>query len=279
MSEIKEFDQKRLIQFFIITFVFSWMIWGIGVLLSIFSESELPLWQLLPIIIIGAFGPFISSVWLTYKSGGKEAVVTFLKRGLMIKEVPKPIWLVLFLIPITTMLIAIFFVNLNYNEGSVSLSGFLLLPLYIVIMYLGGSIQEEYGWRGYALDRMQKKWNALVSSIILGIIWTSWHIPLFFINGANQQNMDMDLFYIGTISSSILMTWLYNNSKSNIFVAMTFHSIGNSIIIIADAEGVGQTAMKAGEFYSVIAQLVITLLVVILWGPKTLTRKINSDDH
>ena len=272
MSKITEFDQKKLIRFFVIAFAFSWVIWGIGVFLSSFTDIDLPMWVVLPIVIIGAFGPFVSSVLLTNKSGGKEAVITFLKRGLKVKEVPGLIWLAMFLIPIMAMLIAIFFVRLNYGVGGVSFTGLLILPFYVVIMYLGGPLQEEYGWRGYALDRMQKKWNALVSSIILGIIWATWHIPLFFIEGAPQENMNMGLFFISVLCISILMTWLHNNSKSNIFVALTYHSIGNSIKIIVDGEGVGEAAMSAGEHYHIIAQIIIVLLVVTIWGPKTLTR-------
>ena len=123
---------------------------------------------------------------------------------------------------------------------------------------------------------MQKKWNALLSSIILGIIWASWHIPLFFIEGAPQEKMTMSLFFISVVSTSIVMTWLYNNSNSNVFVALTYHSIGNSIIIIVDTEGVGQAALSAGEHYNVFGLLVIAVLVVIIWGPKTLTRSSSS---
>ena len=279
MTHKKNFDQNNLIRFLVIAFVFSWMIWGLGVVLSYSSDADLPLWIVLPIIIIGAFGPFVGSVWCTYKSGGREEVKTFLKRGIKIKEIPGWIWMAIFLIPICTMLVTIYIVNLVYAEGGLSLTGIFILPFYIILMYLGGSLQEEYGWRGFALDRLQAKWNALFSSIVLGFIWASWHLPLFYIKGAHQQNMHMGLFFISTIMIAIIMTWLHNNSNSNIFVAMTFHSIGNAIIIIAETEGVGRAAMKAGEMYHVIAQIVIALLIVIIWGPKTLTRSTSSNSH
>ncbi len=272
MTEIKEYDKKNLMRFFIITFTFSWTIWGIGVLLSNFTDLVLPVWLVLPIVIIGAFGPLVGSVWLTYKSGGWKAVKTFLKRGLRIKEVSVFVWVAMFLIPIIAMLITIFFVRLTHGEGNLDYIGLLIFPFYIILMYLGGPIQEEYGWRGYALDRMQKRWNALVSSLILGIIWASWHIPLFFIHGAPQENMTLGLFYVSVVSTSILMTWLYNNSNANVFVALTYHSIGNSIKIIIDTEGVGVAAMSAGEWYNVITLLIVAILVVFIWGSKTLTR-------
>jgi membrane protease YdiL (CAAX protease family) len=251
MEEDYRFDGENLRHFFIISFAYSWMIWGIAIVFSTFTNVDLPPWVVFLIVIIGAFGPFVGSVWLTHKSGGKNAVISLLKGGLKIKEVPKLIWLAMFLIPMTAMLTAISLVWLGYGEGGLSFKGLLIFPFYMILMYLGGPLQEEFGWRGYALDRMQKKWNALVSSIILGIIWASWHIPLFFVEGAPQERMNMFLFFISVVSVSIVMTWLHNNSNSNVFVALTYHSIGNSIIIIADTEGVGQAAMSAGELYNV----------------------------
>jgi len=97
--------------------------------------------------------------------------------------------------------------------------------------------------------------------------------------------MNLGLFYISVVRISILMTWLHNNSNSNIFVALTYHSIGNSIKIIVDGEGVSAAALSSGEHYYLIIQFIIVLVVVIIWGPKTLTRslkkifKINSTEN
>jgi len=272
MANNKSNAQNRLTHFFLITFIFSWTIWGLGVILSYTIEGELPFWIVLPIIIIGAFGPSVAAVWLTRRDEGNPGVIALLKRGIQVKGIPIWIWVSMFLIPVSAMLITIFLVKLEFGVGALSIKGLLLLPLYILIMYLGGSVQEEFGWRGYALDRLQAKWNALNSSIILGIIWATWHLPLFFIEGAHQQNMTLWLYYISVTSIAIIMTWLHNNSKANIFVAMTYHSIGNSVIILADAEGVGQDALGAGEIYNVAGTLVFAILIVAFWGPRTLTK-------
>jgi len=272
MTSNKEIEHSKLSSFFIITFGYSWFIWGIGVLLSCYAEGDLSMWIVMPIIIIGAFGPFMGAVWSTYRSEGREEVKSFLRRGLKISDVPVMIWLATFLIPICTMLVTIFFVRMKFGVGGLSLNGLLLFPFYIILMYLGGPLQEEYGWRGYALDRLQSKWSALTSSIILGIVWAVWHLPLFYIKGTHQQNMDMVVFLISTVMLAIIMTWLYNNTQGNIFIAMTFHSVGNAVIIIVDTEGVSAEVMHAGELYNAIAIMVVALMLVIIWGPKSMTR-------
>ena len=54
---------------------------------------------------------------------------------------------------------------------------FLSFPVFLVI---GGPLGEEIGWRGFALDQFQRKWDSITSSVILGAIWGLWHLPLFF---------------------------------------------------------------------------------------------------
>ncbi len=80
----------------------------------------------------------------------------------------------------------------------------LLLPLLIL-----GPLSEELGW-GYALDRLQTRWDALTSSLILGVIWSLWHLPLFYIVGTSQYLYDTSFlrFMLGTTTISILYTSL-----------------------------------------------------------------------
>ena len=57
---------------------------------------------------------------------------------------------------------------------------------------------EELGWRGYVLDRLQEKRSALVSSLILGVVWSLWHLPLFFVQGSYQAGLGVGTLGVGT---------------------------------------------------------------------------------
>jgi uncharacterized protein len=63
------------------------------------------------------------------------------------------------------------------------------LSVTVVFALFSGPLSEELGWRGFALPRLQVRYNALVSSLILGVIWCFWHLPLFFTPGAAQLSI------------------------------------------------------------------------------------------
>ena len=82
---------------------------------------------------------------------------------------------------------------------------------------------EEIGWRGFALPRMLGRWNALFSSILLGLLWGAWHMPyLWGIKGASLP-WPFTTFLLFIVSISILMTWVFNHTRGSTLMAMLFH--------------------------------------------------------
>jgi uncharacterized protein len=61
----------------------------------------------------------------------------------------------------------------------------LVLPGYVMLLLLEAA-GEEIGWRGYALRGLQANLSALASTLIIGVVWALWHLPLFFIVGLPQ---------------------------------------------------------------------------------------------
>ena len=64
-----------------------------------------------------------------------------------------------------------------------------VLAEFVRVLFLGGPVEEELGWRGFALPRLQQHRNALDASILLGLIWGFWHLPLYFVLGTGQSEM------------------------------------------------------------------------------------------
>lgn len=100
----------------------------------------------------------------------------------------------------------------------------LLVPVFISIFFQAG-IAEEFGWRGFALPRLQKRYSALVASIILGITWAFWHFyPLNW-----PTLLPIAPYYlILTVSFSIMLTCVFNSTKGSVLATILFHTAANT---------------------------------------------------
>jgi membrane protease YdiL (CAAX protease family) len=100
-----------------------------------------------------------------------------------------------------------------------------------------GPLPEEVGWRGFALDRLQCRMSALTSSLLLGTIWALWHLPLFYIPGTYQYEVGLGtirfwIFLVHFLPLSVLMTWIYNNTRRSTSSAVLVHFSGNLCVAL-----------------------------------------------
>ncbi|MCK9151798.1 type II CAAX endopeptidase family protein [Methanobacterium alcaliphilum] len=269
-------EKRNLYLFFIITFLFSWFFWIPPILIThgISFPSLLADFFMGP-FNLGAWGPFVAAFLLTYFNNGKEGVFGLLKRGVDYKF--HKLWLIpiLLLMPFITgvSLIISSFLGDPLPGLSIFYEPWLIGFWFFYLLLLGGPLQEEFGWRGYALDRLQKNRSALTSSIILGVIWAVWHFPLNFAAGAAgpQYGMAISLFIGALITMSlisILFTWIYNNTGRSILAALLFHTSLNLSTFILFPVFEVQSALL---FY-IILILATAVLVLIIWGRKTLMK-------
>jgi membrane protease YdiL (CAAX protease family) len=135
-------------------------------------------------------------------------------------------------------------------------------------LFLGGPFAEEFGWRGFSLDRLQLKFSAFYSSLILGAIWGLWHLPLHFINGTTQEVIPFYQNFLILILLSIIYTWLYNNTNRSILVVMIFHLAGNMSGALFP-----YWISNLGRWISFILTLIFVIFLLIYYGPKELIRE------
>ncbi len=93
-------------------------------------------------------------------------------------------------------------------------------------MIIGGGV-EEIGWRGFLQPALQKRFSAFLSTVIVSIIWTIWHLPLWFIPGTSNSQTNFIYFIITIITQCFMLTTIYNAAKS-IFMCLVFHALINS---------------------------------------------------
>ena len=95
----------------------------------------------------------------------------------------------------------------------------LLLPLLVLAWLPSSALLEEFGWRGLALPLLQGRWNALTASVLLGLVWGVWHLPLMVANGERPIP-----YLLLIVPHTILMTWVVNSTRGSMLLAMLFHA-------------------------------------------------------
>ncbi|MEC9484849.1 MAG: type II CAAX endopeptidase family protein [Candidatus Izemoplasma sp.] len=217
---------KRLVLFFLFTYVFTWFFWGISLLDSkAIIQSPIP-GNLFG--IIGTFGPSIIGVIFLIKFDERK-FLNILKETFILKGDLKWKLLAICLMPLIlglSYIISRYLFKVDYTLEWFKTPH--MIPIvYLFILFLGGPLGEEIGWRGYALKELLIKHNPFVSSIILGLIWTCWHIPAFFIEGSAQQGIPFYLYTINTVILTFIITLLYIKTHYRISAALYFHASAN----------------------------------------------------
>jgi uncharacterized protein len=144
--------------------------------------------------------------------------------------------------------------------------GLLAMMGFILII---GPLPEEIGWRGYLLDRFQGRWNALAASLVIGVVWWSWHLPLFGLPGyfdafGRATPTPLDLLY-GIVPAAILYTWIYNNTRRSVLAVLVLHFMQNftgEFLGFAEEARPSRLGLEIG----------LALAVIAWWGPATLRR-------
>lgn len=227
---------RQLWMFFLITFVYSWLLWLPFVLenfnLIVLSDFNFSLMTLA--VMLGAFGPLLASVVLIMRKSGWSGLKDFFTSTLSFRIKPF-YYIVAFILPMLIAASAHYIVNLsgidslpsNLFPENLSVSPyFLLIPYFVFILLVGGG-QEEFGWRGYAQEPLQQKFGILNGSIILGLVWGVWHLPLWFMSGEGHTYYPFSAFLIFTVSMSVIIGWLYNASGKKLIIPLIVHSISN----------------------------------------------------
>jgi len=226
---------------------------------------------------LGALSSSLAAIVLVVVEGRKGGLRELLGRFL-IWRVGIQWWALTLLFAIIPSVAALYLFNL-LGGPPVNWSG--LPPLYTIVpmfifLTIAAGIGEEFGWRGFLLPRLQTRHNALVSSLIVGVVWATWHIPLFFTKGTFQYNLQSQNgllpailgYSIFVIATSIQFAWVFNNTKGSVLLAAVFHGASNT--------WGGYIDVYRGHFGGILTFMVvsalISILIVLIAGATNLSR-------
>jgi uncharacterized protein len=224
---------KELVLYSIATFVFSWLFWIPSAIMFKGAES---LGELItsPIFIalqtMGAAGPTIVAYIFLKKFHPPSDLKTIFDRYKIWRVNSKWYVISIFLvitISLVSLLLQTVFFDTSLGEGhalydmyqGMGLALLAILPLVYVAQIFTSPLLEEFGWRGYLQPQLQNKVGVLPASIIIGVIWGFWHLPLIFAYGHN-----LAIAILSIMCHSILMGWILNSTKGSMLMMMLFHA-------------------------------------------------------
>jgi uncharacterized protein len=260
-----------------LTFGFSWLIWLPAVLghqgIIPFPADK----YAEPLLFAGVFGPMFAASVLTYRAEGSQGLRRFLGRLVNVRFAAVW-WIVIFALPLCVQAVAHFAPLLSGEavQPSYISSVGMFLRIFLLVTFLGGG-QEEVGWRSYALDRLQARFSALVSSLILGTFWAAWHFPLWFMSGTSQPITPFGAFFVMCLSLSVILTWIYNNTGKNMVAVILTHGMVNASHPLLPVIRPGSLDQHVYVYWA-IALAVVAIIITALWGSASLTRTKGVDE-
>jgi membrane protease YdiL (CAAX protease family) len=145
-----------------------------------------------------------------------------------------------------------------------------LLPIFISMLL--SNVWEEFGWRGFALPRLQERYSDLTIALLMGSLWSLWHLPTL-LDPASPMS---DLPILGEILFSLALTviyiWLYNNTQGSLLFVTLFHAMSNTIAFVLLELGV----FVSSYLFVVGVTSIVAVLIVLLHGAGRFSRSGSS---
>lgn len=238
-------ERHPVIAYVVLAFVLTWWMF--------------PLLQISPLLgLLGLFGPALAAIIMAAILSGRSGVKDLLKR--VVRWRVRVRWYVVALgLPAVLALAAAGLAVVLGASSSVQVGTLSIFDFVIFVVIVG----EELGWRGFALPNLLQKHSALPASLILGVLWSIWHLPTFLVPGTPQYGKSIIAFVFMTTVYSVLLCWIFVHTAGSVLIATLAHGAMNLF------QGIFLGGVDPGRHYWLLAGVygVTALVIVIVFGP------------
>jgi membrane protease YdiL (CAAX protease family) len=257
--------RRPLASFFVLAFAISWLLW----LPLVIAGDGSPSGPSILLLLLGSLVPSTVAILLVAVQYGKAGVRKLLHR-LLVWRVGVGWWAAV--VALSTLAAAA--VGLSILLGGDSPDVTVVVPgavvLFVLSIFPGSAGGEEIGWRGFALPHLQSARSALAASVVLGVVWGVWHLPLYLI-GADIRPIGLfGPWVVLTVAMSIILTWMYNGTGGSLLIVVLFHAASNLPLTIF-YEPLDDEVSQPFLIY-VALMVVAAAIVVAAAGPANLSR-------
>jgi uncharacterized protein len=224
-----------LVSFFVLAYAFTWIVWtpwvlgqdGAGLLPIKISQAASGYLNATAILA----GPTLAAFIMTATTEGRAGVRRLLGRLVLWRVGLRWYLFALLGVPLIMLIGTMVYSGDLPKLGALGGPSYLLsyLGTYALVVVLGGPLFEEIGWRGFALPRMERLHGPLLASLILGVLWSLWHLPEFLVpswaaSSGGGGVLGITLFTITAITFTIVITWVFNNTRASLLLAILVHA-------------------------------------------------------
>ena len=241
----------RLRPYLVGAFGITWTLWAVAIL-SPQSSHEFPT---MLIAILGGFGPLVTAVYLLRTRSTAAERHAVWRSVVDWRRVALGWWPALLVVGVVPAVVARL---LPLGDAAAQAVGADAL-VYGLVGGVIPAIAEELGWRGYALDRTPGR-SVVAAGLTLGVIWTVWHLPLFWLEGWTHQVWGVQwlpVFAAFVLAQSVIMTIAYYANGRSVLTAVVLHLFVNL--------GLDTLRLTASEFAAMTAGLVVCAVVAVMW--------------
>ena len=252
----------QTVTFFLLTFALTWAAWLTAAALA--SPGNTGFFGVHgPVFLIGVFAPALVALALTARNEGQPGVRALLAR-IGQWEVGARWYLFAVGFMVAVKLAAAFIHRAITGEWPPFGDTPWVVRLAAILVSTWAQAGEEIGWRGYALPRLAGRLGLGPASVVLGVIWALWHLPLFFLPDSGTDSQSFPVYMLHVAAISVAMAWLYWRTSGSLLLVMVMHaSVNNTTGVVSAPVPAG-----AGPF-ALSGSLMAWLTVGLSWAAAT----------
>jgi membrane protease YdiL (CAAX protease family) len=253
--------KRPLVWFFSVTFAVTWAFWTTAGRLAAGDPAGPAVQAAAAVFLLaGTFAPALVALALTEREGGRAATATLLWGIAKWRVGVRWFVFAVAFMPAIKLAVAVAYRLANGVWPRFGPEAWYVMAAAIAIS-TWVQAGEEIGWRGYALPRLSARFGLARASVILGVLWASWHLPLFLAPATNTSGQSFPVYVMQVTALSVAAAWLYWRTQGSLLLVMLLHaSINNTKDIVPSA------VPGATDPWALSASPVAWLTVGFLWA-------------
>jgi membrane protease YdiL (CAAX protease family) len=211
------------------------------------------------LLMLGTFAPSLVALGITARDEGRLGVRALLRRVVQRQVSARWYLFAIGYLPAIKLSVALVYRAMTGSWPRFGPESWYIL---VVAIAISTPVQagEEIGWRGYALPRLAARLGFARASILLGLVWSCWHLPIFFLPGADKYGQSFPVWTLQVVALSVAITWLYAHTNGSLLLTMLMHSAVNQTVGIVPSANA-----NPGNPFALSVSLVMWLTTALLW--------------